>query len=102
MAGSGKTTGDSVADSDAGYDQDGRGPRPADDRDDKVMDAISDGLSAGFRRYLPPFLGVMLLGVACCALASYAHFVLGISLKRITLGGGGGLGFGALWAALRR
>ena len=47
------------------------------------IQAVADGIE----RYLPAGVGVLVIGIPICLIATFAHFVLGIS-PPLTLGAG--------------
>ena len=53
-------------------------------------DAFSDAIAEGMTRYVPGGVGILAIGIPTCALASFAHFVLGLSPPVTGAAGGAG------------
>jgi hypothetical protein len=45
----------------------------------KICEAFSTGVADGVRLYIPNSIAILAIGIPMCALASFAHFVLGVS-----------------------
>lgn len=78
---------------------------PVHDQSGAIRQATRDGTAEGLRQHLPIVVGIGLRGCLCCALASFAHFVLGVGPEYALVAaasGGTGLGILSLVGPLRR
>jgi hypothetical protein len=52
-----------------------------------VRDALSSAVAEGIARYVPGGVGILAIGIPACSLASFLHFVLGVSLPATVTAG---------------
>ena len=55
-----------------------------------VRDALSGAVAEGITRYVPGGVGILAIGIPACSVASFLHFVLGVSLPATVSAGGVG------------
>ena len=55
-----------------------------------VRDALSSAVADGITRYVPGGVGILAIGIPACSVASFLHFVLGVSLPAMITAGGVG------------
>ncbi len=55
-----------------------------------VRDALSSAVADGITRYVPGGIGILAIGIPACSVASFLHFVLGMSLPATVTAGGVG------------
>jgi len=48
-----------------------------------VREALVEATADGIRRYLPGGIGILVIGIPACVLATFAHFVLGVSTPAV-------------------
>jgi hypothetical protein len=68
----------------------------------EIRDATVKATAEGIRQYWPTAIGVIVVGLPTCLLASFAHFVLGISTPSAGLGAGVVGGASAIYRLVRR
>jgi hypothetical protein len=52
----------------------------------EIRDASVEAIAGGIRQYLPRAIGIFVIGVPICLLATFAHFVLNASSSASTAG----------------
>jgi hypothetical protein len=67
-----------------------RRPASRGDPPPKIREAFSNAVADGVRLHVPSTIGILAIGVPTCALASFAHFVLGLSPPVTSAAGGAG------------
>ena len=55
-------------------------------RSRSVKTAFQEGVAEGCRKHLPGAVGIVAKGAPLCAIAGYAHFVLGMNVPQTALG----------------
>lgn len=56
----------------------------------EICEAFSNAVADGIRLHVPNSIGILSIGIPTCALASFAHFVLGVSPPATGAVGGAG------------
>jgi hypothetical protein len=56
----------------------------------EICEAFSNAVADGVRLHVPNSIGILAIGIPTCALASFAHFVLGVSPPATGAVGGAG------------